>query len=216
MEEMLEEVTRARQIFERWMQWEPEEEAWMAYVKFEKRYKELERARVIYERFVHIHPEPKNWIKWAEFEEREGKTEKAREIFARAIEVMGEELMEQRLFISFAKFETRQKEVRKTGSWIRNFTLQADIAIELSMLNRIFFFLSGYYTRSSVLVSFISTLWTVSPDQNPRRSTTNTSSSKNSLAIKKESRMSLLASADCNMKQYVTMSSLGNQIKAYP
>lgn len=113
MEEMLEEVARARQIFERWMQWEPEEEAWMAYVKFEKRYKELERARVIYERFVHIHPDPKNWIKWAEFEEREGKTEKAREIFARAIEVMGEELMEQRLFISFAKFETRQKEVRR-------------------------------------------------------------------------------------------------------
>lgn len=111
MEEMLEEVARARQIFERWMQWEPEEEAWMAYVKFEKRYKELERARVVYERFVHIHPEPKNWIKWAEFEEREGKTEKAREIFTRAIEVMGEELMEQRLFISFAKFETRLKEV---------------------------------------------------------------------------------------------------------
>jgi crooked neck len=111
MEEMLEEVARARQIFERWMQWEPEEEAWMAYVKFEKRYKELERARVIYERFVHIHPEPKNWIKWAEFEEREGKNEKAREIYTRAIEVMGEELMDQRLFIAFAKFETRLKEV---------------------------------------------------------------------------------------------------------
>ncbi|KAF9989438.1 Crooked neck-like protein 1 [Mortierella antarctica] len=113
MEEMLEEVARARQIFERWMQWEPEEEAWMAYVKFEKRYKELERARVIYERFVHIHPDPKNWIKWAEFEEREGKTEKAREIFTRAIEVMGEELMEQRLFIAFAKYETRQKEIER-------------------------------------------------------------------------------------------------------
>ena len=118
MEEMLEEVARARQIFERWMQWEPEEEAWMAYVKFEKRYKELERARVIYERFVHIHPEPKNWIKWAEFEEREGKTEKAREIFTRAIEVMGEELMEQRLFISFAKFETRLKEVRHCSNML--------------------------------------------------------------------------------------------------
>lgn len=112
MEEMLEEVARARQIFERWMQWEPEEEAWMAYVKFEKRYKELDRARAIYERFVHIHPDPKNWIKWGEFEEREGSTEKARDIFTRAIEVMGEELMEQRLFIAFAKFETRQKEVR--------------------------------------------------------------------------------------------------------
>ncbi|KAF9366419.1 NineTeen Complex (NTC) component [Mortierella sp. NVP85] len=111
MEEMLEEVARARQIFERWMQWEPEEEAWMAYVKFEKRYKEFDRARAVYERFVHIHPDPKNWIKWGEFEEREGSTEKARDIFTRAIEVMGEELMEQRLFIAFAKFETRQKEI---------------------------------------------------------------------------------------------------------
>ncbi|KAG0288089.1 NineTeen Complex (NTC) component [Dissophora globulifera] len=113
MEEMLEEVARARQIFERWMQWEPEEEAWMAYVKFEKRYKEMDRARAVYERFVHIHPDSKNWIKWAEFEEREGSTEKARDIFTRAIEVMGEELMEQRLFISFAKFETRQKEIER-------------------------------------------------------------------------------------------------------
>ncbi|KAF9585158.1 NineTeen Complex (NTC) component [Lunasporangiospora selenospora] len=111
MEEMLEEVARARQIFERWMQWEPEEEAWMAYVKFEKRYKEFERARTVYERFVHVHPEPKNWIKWAEFEEKEGNLERTREIFGRAIEVLGEELLEQRLFISFARFETRQKEV---------------------------------------------------------------------------------------------------------
>ncbi|KAF9168351.1 NineTeen Complex (NTC) component [Actinomortierella ambigua] len=113
MEEMLEEVPRARQIFERWMQWEPSEDAWMAFIRFEKRYHEFERARAIYERYVHVHPEPKNWIKWAEFEEREGDIPKARDIFTRAIEVMGEELMEQRLFIAFAKFETRQKEIER-------------------------------------------------------------------------------------------------------
>ncbi|KAG0235458.1 NineTeen Complex (NTC) component [Actinomortierella wolfii] len=113
MEEMLEEVPRARQIFERWMQWEPSEDAWMAYIRFEKRYHEFERARALYERYVHVHPEPKNWIKWAEFEEREGDINKARDIFTRAIEVLGEELMEQRLFIAFAKFEARQREIER-------------------------------------------------------------------------------------------------------
>ncbi len=37
MEEMLDNVGGARQVFERWMQWEPSEEGWMAYVKFEQR-----------------------------------------------------------------------------------------------------------------------------------------------------------------------------------
>lgn len=33
MEEMLGNVAGARQIFERWMQWEPDHHGWMAYVK---------------------------------------------------------------------------------------------------------------------------------------------------------------------------------------
>ena len=49
----------ARQVFERWMEWEPEEQAWHSYINFELRYKELDRARHIYERFVMIHPEVK-------------------------------------------------------------------------------------------------------------------------------------------------------------
>jgi len=42
----------ARQVFERWMEWEPEEQAWHSYINFELRYKELDRARVIYERYI--------------------------------------------------------------------------------------------------------------------------------------------------------------------
>ena len=41
-------------VFERWMEWEPEEQAWNSYIKMELRYKELERARNIYERFVQV------------------------------------------------------------------------------------------------------------------------------------------------------------------
>lgn len=33
MEEMLGNVAGARQIFERWMQWEPDHHGWMAYIK---------------------------------------------------------------------------------------------------------------------------------------------------------------------------------------
>ena len=72
MEEMLGNIAGARQVFERWMEWEPEEQAWHSYINLELRFKEFERARSIYERFVYVHPEVKNWIKYAKFEEKHG------------------------------------------------------------------------------------------------------------------------------------------------
>ncbi|CAG8446743.1 16484_t:CDS:10 [Acaulospora colombiana] len=111
MEEMLGNVAGSRQIFERWMQWEPDESAWNAYIKMERRYNETDRARAIYERFVSVHPEPKNWLKWVKFEEEQHNLEKCREIYSRAIEALGEDHIEQKIFISFAKFETKLKEV---------------------------------------------------------------------------------------------------------
>ena len=41
-----------RQVFERWMEWQPEEQAWHSYINFELRCKELDRARAIYERYI--------------------------------------------------------------------------------------------------------------------------------------------------------------------
>lgn len=70
MEEMLGNVAACRQTFERWMEWEPDEQGWLSYIKFELRYHEVERARAIYERFVLVHPEAKNWIRFAKFEGR--------------------------------------------------------------------------------------------------------------------------------------------------
>lgn len=37
MEEMIGAVTETRQVFERWMKWEPDDNAWGAYIKFEMR-----------------------------------------------------------------------------------------------------------------------------------------------------------------------------------
>lgn len=73
LEELLGNVGGARQVFERWMAWEPDEKAWSAYIKLEVRYQEMDRAAHLYERMVAVHPEPKLWIKWAKFEEERGK-----------------------------------------------------------------------------------------------------------------------------------------------
>lgn len=110
MEEMLENVAGARHVFERWMEWQPEEQAWQTYINFELRYKELDRARKIYERFVMVHPEVKNWIKYARFEEAHGFTNSARGVYERAIEFFGDDHMDERLYIAFAKFEENQRE----------------------------------------------------------------------------------------------------------
>lgn len=44
-QEMLGNSAKARAIFERWMEWEPEDNAWGAYVKFEMRQEQPAHAR---------------------------------------------------------------------------------------------------------------------------------------------------------------------------
>nr|SVE74036.1 EOG090X01R1 [Daphnia barbata] len=110
MEEMLVNIAGCRQVFERWMEWQPDEQAWQTYINFELRYKELDRARSIFERFVYVHPEVKNWIKFAKFEERNGCIIGARQVYERAVDFYGDDHMDERLFIAFAKFEEGQKE----------------------------------------------------------------------------------------------------------
>ncbi|KAI1421622.1 cell cycle control protein [Xylaria sp. FL1777] len=113
MEEMLGNIPGTRQVFERWMEWEPDEVAWGAYIKLEKRYGEYERARAIFERFTIVRPEPRNWIKWAKFEEEFGTSDLVREVFGAAVEALGDEFVDERLFIAYARFETKLKEYER-------------------------------------------------------------------------------------------------------
>ncbi|XP_077594244.1 crooked neck-like protein 1 [Stigmatopora nigra] len=113
MEETLGNVAGCRQAFERWMEWEPEEQAWHSYINFELRYKEVDKGRSIYERFVTVHPEVKNWIKYARFEEKHGYIAHSRKVFERAAEFFGEEHVDERLFVAFARFEETQKEFER-------------------------------------------------------------------------------------------------------
>ncbi|KAK7193411.1 NineTeen Complex (NTC) component [Paraphaeosphaeria sporulosa] len=113
MEETLGNIEGARSVFERWMQWEPEEAAWSAYIKLEKRHGEFEKARAIFERFTVVHPEPKNWIKWAKFEEENGTSDLVRDVFGTAVETLGDEFMDEKLFMAYARFEAKLKEFER-------------------------------------------------------------------------------------------------------
>ena len=95
------------------MEWEPEEQAWLSYIKMELRYKELDRARHIYERFVQIHPDVKNWIRYARFEEQNGYVSNSRNIYERAVEFFGEDHMDEKLYVAFAKFEEGCREYER-------------------------------------------------------------------------------------------------------
>lgn len=55
----------------------------------------------------------KNWIRYARFEEQNGYIANARNIFERAVEYFGEDHMEERLFVAFAKFEEGCREYER-------------------------------------------------------------------------------------------------------
>jgi len=113
MEETLGNIAGTRQVFERWMQWEPDELAWTAYINLEKRYGETEKARAIFERFTVVHPEPRTWLKWTKFEQEFGDADNVREVFTLAIDTLGEEFMDEKIFIAYARFESSQKEYER-------------------------------------------------------------------------------------------------------
>ncbi|PNY27254.1 Pre-mRNA-splicing factor clf1, partial [Tolypocladium capitatum] len=113
MEEMLGNVPGTRQVFDRWMQWRPDEAAWSAYIKLERRYGEFDRARDIFQTFTMVHPEPRNWIKWAKFEEEFGTSDSVREVFGGAVEALGDGFVDERLFIAYARFEAKLKEYER-------------------------------------------------------------------------------------------------------
>jgi crooked neck len=116
MEETLGNIPGTRQVFERWMSWEPDEAAWSAYIKLEKRYNEFDRARAIFQRFTMVHPEPRNWIKWARFEEEYGTSDLVREVYGLAIESLGDDFMDERIFMAYAKYEAKLKEYERARS----------------------------------------------------------------------------------------------------
>ncbi|XP_049375910.1 uncharacterized protein LOC125840966 [Solanum verrucosum] len=111
MEEMLGNVAGARQIFERWMGWMPDQQGWLSYIKFELRYNEIERAREVFERFVECHPKVSAWIRFSKFEMKNGEIGRARNCYERAVDKLADDDEEaEQLFLAFAEFEDKCKE----------------------------------------------------------------------------------------------------------
>ncbi|KAJ4755522.1 Pre-mRNA-splicing factor CLF1 [Rhynchospora pubera] len=113
MQEVLGNVPAARQVFERWMQWQPDTQGWLSYIKFELRYGETERARDIYERFIAFHPQPESFIRYAKFEMKCGEIARARAIYERAADLLASDEDAETLFLAFAEFEERCKETER-------------------------------------------------------------------------------------------------------
>ena len=54
----------------------------------------------------------KNWIKYARFEEKHAYIASSRRIYERGVEYYGDENMDEKMLVAFAKFEEGQREVR--------------------------------------------------------------------------------------------------------
>lgn len=111
MEETIGNIEGAREVYERWMRWEPEEAIWQSYIKFEKRYKQWGRMRLLFERLVNLHPITSAFLQWAKFEEDGRHFEEARAVFERALDTIKQR--EPRLFVEFARFEVRRGEFER-------------------------------------------------------------------------------------------------------
>ncbi|CAK9103311.1 unnamed protein product [Durusdinium trenchii] len=112
MEELLANYAGARTIYERWMEWEPDDNPWLQYVKFEERCGELDKARKVLERYVSCRPTQQAFLRLCKFEEKHNNAARARSGFEKSVELLGNEL-DEKFYIKFAQFEQRQREMER-------------------------------------------------------------------------------------------------------
>ena len=119
LEEMMGEIERAREIWNRWLAWEPDDQTFLSAVKFELRYRQFDQARLRFDKLIGLRPETiSNWILYAQFEENDAKDiERARTLYERAIDHINS--LSPKLFIEFAKFEVRQREIDRARAIYR-------------------------------------------------------------------------------------------------
>lgn len=112
VEEMANDSAKTRAVFERWMQWHPEDNAWLAYARFEMRHSNRNSAEAVLRRYCHDYPTTAAYVKfakWAEFEAHNAPL--ARSVYESALtQLEPEEVKTARLFAQFAAMEERQTE----------------------------------------------------------------------------------------------------------
>jgi crooked neck len=108
MEEMAQDIPKCRAVFDRWMEWQPDEAAWWSYAKFEKRQGGLTRAAAVLQRYCQVYPTPRAYLKFAKFHEFDVKDiGLARAVYEAALQA---EIADEQFLQQFAKFEERQHE----------------------------------------------------------------------------------------------------------
>jgi len=115
MEELVRDIPKCRAVFERWMKWMPDDNAWTAYARFETRCgggMGYERAEAVMRRYANAYPSAKSFTKFAKWAEYEAKNvDLARTIWEASLsELEPEESKQARVFSRFAAFEERQSE----------------------------------------------------------------------------------------------------------
>lgn len=115
MEEMVGDMPKCRAVWERWMKWMPDDNAWTSYARFETRCQQYDRAEQVMRRYVNEYPSARAFLrfaKWAEFDLK--KVQLAREIFEACLsELEPEEAYQARVFKQFSSFEERQGEYER-------------------------------------------------------------------------------------------------------
>eukprot|EP01155_Anaeramoeba_flamelloides_P046719 Anaeramoba_flamelloidesc39907_g1_i1.p1 GENE.c39907_g1_i1~~c39907_g1_i1.p1 ORF type:complete len:374 (+),score=80.80 c39907_g1_i1:2-1123(+) len=114
LEEALNNIEGVRLICKRWMEWEPNEAAWLTYAKFETRHKEIELARDVYEAFIRCHPKVDSYLRYAKWELKNNhEISKARNVYERTLKELEEDAYVQVYFCTFAQFEEKQGEFER-------------------------------------------------------------------------------------------------------
>jgi len=108
-------VPKCRAVFDRWMDWMPDDNAWMSYARFEGRCGHWDQAKEIMKRYANAYPSSKSFMrfsKWAEYEAKD--VDLARTVYESAlVELEPEESRQARVFGRFAAFEERQGEYER-------------------------------------------------------------------------------------------------------
>jgi crooked neck len=109
--ESLGNIEGTRELFQRWIAWEPPSHAFLAFVEFECRVGEFARARSIFERLLIMHPFEDSFLRYADFELKLKQFARARNIFERGIEALRPSEL---LITRFAQFEESEGEIERT------------------------------------------------------------------------------------------------------
>ena len=114
MEEMVEDIPKCRTVFQRWMKWMPDDNAWLSFARFEVRCDRIESGREVMEGYVNAYPCSRSFLRYAKWCEHEAKdVDAARKIYEATLVELESEELNARVFLLFASFEERHGEYER-------------------------------------------------------------------------------------------------------